>query len=95
MTKTRRQYNEEFKRETVQLIETSGKPVAQIARELGINDNMLYRWRRQYGQAASSNGHSMAELEVEVKHLRHENAILRQEREVLKKAISIVGQPRP
>ncbi len=33
MTKTRRQYNEEFKRETVQLIERSGKPVAQLARE--------------------------------------------------------------
>jgi transposase len=95
MTKTRRQYNEEFKRETVQLIESSGKPVAQIARDLGINDNVLYRWRRQYGQVASGNGHSITELEAEVKHLRRENAILRQERDVLKKAISIVGQPRP
>jgi len=95
MTRNRRQYNEEFKRETVQLIESSGKPVAQIARELGINDNVLYRWRRQFGQAASHNGHNMAALEAEVKHLRRENAILRQEREVLKKAISIVGQPRP
>jgi transposase len=95
MTKTRRQYHEEFKRETVQLIESSGKPVAQIARELGINDNVLYRWRRQFGQAANHNGHNMAALEAEVKQLRRENAILRQEREVLKKAISIVGQPRP
>lgn len=94
MTRTRRQYHEEFKRETVQLIESSGKPVAQIARELGINANVLYRWRRQFGQGTSSNGHSMVELEAEVQHLRRENAILRQEREVLKKAISIVGQQR-
>ncbi len=70
MTKTRRQYHEEFKREAVQLIASSGKPVAQIAHELGINDNVLYRWRRQFGQAASSSGHSMAELAAEVKHLR-------------------------
>ena len=95
MTKIRRQYHEEFKRETVALIESSGKPVAQIARELGINDNVLYRWRRQFGQTASPNGHNLAALEAEVKHLRRENAILRQEREVLKKAISIVGQVRP
>jgi transposase len=95
MTKTRRQYNEEFKREAVQLIESSGKPVAQIARELGINANILYRWRGQFGQAVNSNGHSITELEAELKHLRRENAVLRQEREVLKKAIRIVGQERP
>lgn len=95
MSNTRRQYHEEFKRETVELIESSGKPVAQIARELGINAHVLYRWRRQFGQAASSNGHSKTTLEAEVKQLRRENAILRQEREVLKKAINIVGQPRP
>lgn len=95
MTKMRRQYAEAFKRETVQLIESSGKPVAQLAHELGINANVLYRWRREFGQVASRNGHSLAELEAEVKHLRRENAILRQEREVLKKAINIVGQQRP
>lgn len=95
MTNTRRQYHEEFKRETVQLIESSGKPVTQIARELGINDNVLYRWRRQFGQATRSNGHNVTELEAEVKQLRRENAVLRQEREVLKKAIGIVGRQRP
>jgi transposase len=96
MTKTRRQYSEEFKREAVQLTESSGKPVAEIARDLGINDNLLYRWRGEFGQRATSrsNGRSKAELEAEVKRLRRENAILRQEREVLKKAISIFSQPR-
>jgi len=46
MARTRRKYSEEFKREAVQLMETSGKPVAEIARDLGMNDNNLYRWRR-------------------------------------------------
>jgi transposase len=80
----------------VQLIESSGKPVAEIARDLGINDNLLYRWRGQFGQGATGqrNGRSKAELAAEVKRLRRENAILRQEREVLKKAISIFSQPR-
>lgn len=94
MAEKRRQYSEEFKRETAQLMETSSKPVAQIAREMGIKDNVLYRWRRQFGQAASSNGHSVAELEAELKHLRRENVVLRQERDALKKAISIFSQER-
>lgn len=39
----RTRYTEEFKREAVRLMETSGKPVAQLARNLGVNDNNLYR----------------------------------------------------
>jgi hypothetical protein len=45
MTIERRKYTEAFKQEAVRLMETSGKPVAQRARDLGINDNNLYRWR--------------------------------------------------
>lgn len=44
--KQRRQYTEEFKTEAVRLLSDSGKPVAQVARELGIAANPLYRWRR-------------------------------------------------
>jgi transposase len=94
MTGKRRQYTEEFKRETVKLLESSGKPVARIARELGINENVLYRWRQQFGQSANGSKANMADLEAEVKRLRRENAVLKQERDVLKKAISIVSQER-
>jgi transposase-like protein len=52
MTVKRRKYTEEFKREAVHLMVTSGKPVAQRARDLGINDNNLYRWRGLYGNQA-------------------------------------------
>lgn len=45
MATERKSYTEEFKREAVRLMETSGKPIAQIARDLGVNDNKLYRWR--------------------------------------------------
>jgi transposase len=79
-------------------METSGKAIAQIARDLGVNDSVLYRWREQYGQSerpqGSTNGRGMAELEAEVKRLQRENTVLRQERDVLKKAISIFSQER-
>jgi transposase len=50
MTKT---YTEEFKRDAVQLVETSGKPKTQVARELGVSESALYRWIEQYGTGQS------------------------------------------
>jgi len=96
MTTERRTYTEEFKRETVHLMETSGKPVAEIARDLGINDNNLYRWRGVYGSQPQGrmNG-SEAEMEAELKRLRREVEVLRQERDILKKAMSIVSRSQP
>jgi transposase len=93
MTTDRRTYTEEFKREAVRLMETSGKPIAELARDLGINDNNLYRWRGLYGSQtqANTNG-SVGELEAELKRLRRENEVLRQERDILKKAMSIVSR---
>ena len=96
MTVERRQYTEEFKREAVRLMETSGKPNAHLARDLGINDNNLYRWRGLYGsQSPTSTNGSAAEMEAEVKRLRRENEVLRQERDILKKAMSIVSRSQP
>ena len=98
MAVERRQYTEAFKREAVRLMETSGKSVAELARELGLNDNNLYRWRNLYGsqRAMSGNGGGgMAELEAEVKRRRRENEILRQERDILKKAMPIVSRSQP
>jgi len=46
-TTTRRQFTDAFKSEAVRLMRESGRPVAQVARELGISDNVLYRWRTE------------------------------------------------
>ncbi len=92
----RRRYTEEFKREAVQLMETSGKPIAELARDLGINDNNLYRWRGLYGSQAQANTHGdMAEMAAELKRLRREVEVLRAERDILKKAMSIVSRSQP
>ena len=95
-TKAKRRYSEEFKRDTVQLIESSDKAVAQISREMGIHESQLYKWRREYGKKREEvqNGSSREELEAEVKHLRREVLRLGQEREILKKAISIFSRER-
>lgn len=99
MAAERKSYPEAFKREAVRLMETSGKPIAQIARDLGVKDNHLYRWRGLYGsqRQAATNGSpaSVAELEAEVKRLRREVEVLRQERDILKKAMSIVSRSQP
>lgn len=87
-----RTFPAEFKRAAVQLLETSGKPGAQIARELGISDRALEQWRRQLvdqgDDAFPGNGHQTP-LEEELRQLRREHERLRQEREILNKAISI------
>ena len=68
MTSDRKSYTEEFKREAVRLMETSGQPVAQLARDLGINDNNLYRWRGVYGSGTEGKTTgSVAEMEAELK----------------------------
>ena len=52
-SKTRRQYTEDFKAEAVRLVQETGQPVAQVARNLDIADHLLYRWRAEQQQAES------------------------------------------
>jgi transposase len=89
----RRQYSSEFKREAVQLVTQGGLSIAQAARDLGLNDNLVSRWKKEAernGQRAfPGQGHPQDE---ELSRLRSEVEVLRQEREVLKKAISIFSQ---
>ena len=70
-----REYTAEFKREAVKLLETSGKPGVQIARELGISDSVLYHWRKRLAeqgeQAFPGKGHQTP-AEEELRQLRLE-----------------------
>ena len=95
MTVERRKYTDEFKRKAVRLMETSGKSITELARELGINDNNLYRWRAVYGREPQQvRTGRVSEMEAEMKRLRREIEVLRQERDILKKAMSIVSRSR-
>jgi transposase len=96
MKKTRRQYTREFKLEALRLLETSGKSAAQIERDLGIGSGNLYRWKRkllQDGQEAFP-GHGRRTPEQEhIRQLERENEVLRQQRDILKKAVAIFSHP--
>ena len=82
-------YPPEFRREAVELVRTSDRPVAEIARSLGITDSTLHNWlkadRDAQARAADPNGLSESERD-ELARLRKENIELRTDREILRKA---------
>ena len=85
---TRRQFTEEFKAEAVRLARESGKPKAQVARELGISDGLLHSWIGKY-QQAEHKGVTVEDIkreQEELNRLRRDNRRLKEENEILKKA---------
>ena len=95
MAKVQKTYTPEFKREAVRLAQTSGKPIMQIARELGISDTSIHQWRKELAthseEAFPGSGHQTAQDE-ELRRLKRELEITKQERDVLKKAIGIFSR---
>lgn len=84
-------YTKEFKQEAVRLMEASGKPAAEIAMELGIRRNQLYKWKEQLQSKgeqafAGNRGRPKKEDQSELTTLRQENERLKEELEILKKA---------
>jgi transposase len=97
MTSSRKTYTKEFKLEAIRLAETSGKPISQVERELGLSQGSLFRWRSalaSQGVEAFPGKGRLAPSEERVRQLERENTILRQERDILKKAIAVFS-PRP
>ena len=93
-TKTRRQYTDEFKAEAVRLVRDSARPVTQVARDLGIADHLLYRWRAEQQQAEGQGQtrQSARAEQAELARLRRENATLKQERDFLKRAAAFFAK---
>ena len=87
----RRRYDEAFKREAVRLSYASGQSLAQTARELGINEGVLWRWRRQFSPERGEQAPE-ASAEAEVKRLRRELARVTEERDILKKALAVFSR---
>lgn len=88
----RRVYTAAFKQEAVALSKSSGKTMAEIERELGLSKGLLKQWVRQAEAegAVAFPGHGrLKPAEEELRRLQRENEILRQERDILKKALVI------
>src|SRR6267154_2625372 len=103
MGQERRHFTDEFKREAVALLVSSGRPLSRIASELGIAPSMLRNWRngsggRNAGSALrpipASAPHPAVDPAAEISRLRRENDRLRMERDILKKAVAIFSNPR-
>ena len=94
---TRRQFTDASKSEAVRLTRESGRPVAQVARELGISDNVLYRWQSEQ-QQVESQGRTRQAVRVEqdeLTRLRREDETLRTERDFLKRAAAFFARESP
>jgi transposase len=91
---TRRQFSDAFKSEAVRLTRESGRPVAQVARELGVSDNVLYRWRSEQQQVESQGRTRQAVRaeQEELTRLKRENEMLRKERDCLTRAAAFFAR---
>nr|WP_165423127.1 transposase [Ktedonosporobacter rubrisoli] len=92
MSKEQKIYTKEFKIEAVRLAETSGKPITEIARDLGVSDSTIHNWRKQFSehgeQAFPESEHQTPEAE-ELRRLKRELEVVKQERDIVKKALRI------
>jgi transposase len=90
MSKPRRRYAREFKIEAVKLVTEGGLTIQQVARDLDIHPNTLSKWRRQFASdpkgAFPGKGHQSPD-EEEIRRLKRELARVKQERDILKKAV--------
>ncbi len=86
--RTRRQFSEEFKRDAVDLVRASGRPIAQIAHELGVYDSTLGNWVRQDRIDRGEREGLTSDERARLRQLETENTRLRMERDLLKRTVA-------
>ena len=93
--KGRKRYDREFKEDAVRLILDGGRTVRGVARDLGIHENMLHRWKQEYlldkEHSFPGKGH-MKPHEEEIFKLKKKIADLEEDRAILKKALAIFSK---
>lgn len=91
----RKRYTREFKQEAVRLVEESERSFDEVARELEIHPNTLYKWRREFlkeGEDAFPGHGNRKPADEEMRRLRRELARVKEERDVLKKAVAFFAK---
>ena len=88
--KLRRYYDEEFKRSAVEMLESGERSAVELARELGVSDCSLGKWKRRYGKDGV--GGAAEAAEERIKSLERELERVSRQRDILKKALGILGQ---
>ncbi len=95
MARKRRKFSREFKIEAVRMIVDRGRSISSVAEDLDVGENLLRRWKAQYEDDAEvafpGNGRVQSQDE-ELRRLRREVSVLRQERDILKKATELFAR---
>ena len=92
---TRRKFTKDFKEDAVRLVVEGRRKVSEVARDLGIDENMLHRWKREQREAGVGAFPGKGYLrppDEEMRQLKRENEDLREERDILKKALAIFSK---
>jgi transposase len=95
MSEKRKTYDKEFKLSAVKMIVEGGMGVSRISKDLGVNENSLYKWKRVYledQQDAFPGKGKMKPEDEELKNLKKELTIVKMERDILKKAIAFFAK---
>ncbi|HIW30835.1 MAG TPA: transposase [Candidatus Luteococcus avicola] len=87
MPEKRKKYDREFREGAVRIVEETNKPIAQVARDLGVNEGTLGNWVQRARAARQGHGELSKDDYEELKRLRAEVAELRMERDVLKRSV--------
>jgi transposase len=100
MTRAHKRYDEDFRREAIDLLMKSGKPLATMAKELGVSEPTLRLWKMKFIHDSSATGQARVQgavqgLEGENRRLREEVLHLTRQRDILKKAMGILSEPSP
>ena len=100
MNEPRRKFDETFKREAVNHWLTSRKPASIVAKELGVDPNLLYNWKQRFAPAdaggraaAGAKPATLAEAQARLEEAEREIARLREQRDILKKTLGIISEP--
>jgi transposase len=89
MAEARRKFDREFREGAVRIVRETGKPIAQVARELGVNAGTLANWVARDRRARDGEGRLSEDERAELARLRRENAELAMERDVLKRSVAL------
>ena len=92
MPRAKPQYPPEFKAEAVELVQSSGRSISQIAKDLGVSGTSLRNWVKQAQIDQGERQGLTTEERQELRKLRKENKVLRQEREILRKAAAFFAR---
>ena len=93
--RAKKEYPESFKKEALHLLETSGKPMSEIERDLGMTPGLLSKWKNRFQVNPVNDELELSEVEqlkAELRQAKRELEIARMERDILKKTVGIFSK---